>query len=81
MIRRLTKLHYYRDLLRNLVVRDLKVRYKNSALGVLWSLLNPLLMTLVFTIVFTLMLGSEIEDYPVLFMCGYLPWSFLAASA
>jgi ABC-type polysaccharide/polyol phosphate export permease len=37
-------------------------------------------MTLVFTIVFTLMLGSEIENYPVLFMCGYLPWSYLSAS-
>jgi lipopolysaccharide transport system permease protein len=80
MIGRLAELNRYRDLLRNLVVRDLKVRYKNSVLGVLWSLLNPLLMTLVFTIVFTLMLGSEIANYPVLFMCGYLPWSFLAAS-
>jgi lipopolysaccharide transport system permease protein len=81
MIQQLTELYRYRELIKNLVVRDLKVRYKNSALGILWSLLNPLLMTLVFTLVFTLMLPqSGIQDYPVFFMCGFLPWSFLAAS-
>jgi len=81
MIRRIVELYRYRELVKNLVIRDLKVRYKNSVLGVLWSLLNPLLMTLVFTVVFTLMLPQgEIEDYPVFFMCGFLPWSFFAAS-
>lgn len=80
MIQRIAELYQYRELLRNLVLRDLKVRYKNSVLGVLWSLLNPLLMTLVFTIVFTLMIPSDIPNYPVFFLCGFLPWSFLAAS-
>jgi ABC-type polysaccharide/polyol phosphate export permease len=80
MIARFEELYHYRELTRNLVVRDLKVRYKNSVLGVLWSLLNPLLMTLVFTVVFTLMIPSSIKDYPVFFMCGYLPWTFLASS-
>jgi lipopolysaccharide transport system permease protein len=80
MIRRIAELYHYRELVRNLVIRDLKVRYKNSVLGVLWSLLNPLLMTLVFTVVFTLMIPSNISNYPVFFMCGYLPWSFLSAS-
>ena len=80
MIGRITELYQYRELIRNLVIRDLKVRYKNSALGVLWSLHNPLSMTRVFTVVFTLMLESGIEDYPVFFMCGYLPWGFLSAS-
>ena len=80
MIARFEELVQYRELIRNLIIRDLKVRYKNSALGVLWSLLNPLLMTLVFTVVFTIMIPSEIDAYPVFFMCGFLPWSFLAAS-
>lgn len=82
MIRRAAELYEYRELLKNLVLRDLKVRYKNSALGVLWSLLNPLLMTLVFTVVFTLMIpgGYDLPDYPVFFMCGFLPWSFLSTS-
>ena len=76
MINRLVELYHYRELIKNLVIRDLKVRYKNSALGILWSLLNPLLMTVVFTLVFSLMLRSDTPDYPVFFMCGYLPWSF-----
>jgi lipopolysaccharide transport system permease protein len=80
MIGRVAELVQYRELIKNLVIRDLKVRYKNSALGVLWSLLNPLLMTLVFTLVFTLMIPSDIPDYPVFFMCGFLPWSFFSTS-
>lgn len=82
MVRRIGELYKYRELIRNLVVRDLKVRYKNSVLGVLWSLLNPLLMTLVFTVVFTLMIPgpTEIDDYPVFFMCGFLPWTFFSTS-
>jgi lipopolysaccharide transport system permease protein len=80
MMGRLSELVQYRELTKNLVIRDLKIRYKNSILGVLWSLLNPLFMTLVFTIVFTLMLRRGTENYPVFFMSGYLPWSFLAAS-
>jgi lipopolysaccharide transport system permease protein len=80
MIGRFSELYRYRELTKNLIIRDLKIRYKNSILGVLWSLLNPLFMTLVFTIVFTLMLRRGTEDYPVLFMSGYLPWSYLAAS-
>jgi ABC-type polysaccharide/polyol phosphate export permease len=80
MIERIQELYRYRELVKNLVIRDLKVRYKNSILGVLWSLLNPLLMTLVFTLVFTVMLPSDIEDFPAFFLCGFLPWSFLQAS-
>jgi len=80
MLGRFVELYRYRELTKNLIIRDLKIRYKNSILGVLWSLLNPLFMTLVFTIVFTLMLRRGTEDYPVLFMSGYLPWSYLAAS-
>jgi ABC-type polysaccharide/polyol phosphate export permease len=81
MQRRIIELYSYRELLKNLVIRDLKVRYKNSFLGILWSLLNPLLMTLVFTIVFTLMIpGGGQENYPVFFMCGFLPWTFFSTS-
>jgi ABC-type polysaccharide/polyol phosphate export permease len=81
MIRRIVELGQYRELIKNLVIRDLKVRYKNSVLGVLWSLLNPLLMTLVFTVVFTLMLPRNSQpNYPVFFLCGFLPWSFNSAT-
>lgn len=72
----------YRELVRNLVIRDVKVRYKNSVLGVLWSLLNPLLMTVVFTLVFTVMTpaGSHIDSFPVFILCGLLPWNLFSNS-
>lgn len=73
----------YHDLIRNLVIRDLKVRYKNSVLGVLWSLMNPLLMMMVFTVVFTVMApvrSASVQNFPVFMLCGLLPWNFFTAS-
>lgn len=73
----------YRTLIRNLVVRDLKVRYRNSILGILWSLMNPLLMMLVFTVVFTIMApvrSASVEHFPVFVLCGLLPWNFFTTS-
>lgn len=80
MGRRLIEVLRYRDLLYNLVVRDLKVRYKNSVLGVAWSLLNPLFMMLVFTVVFTVMQPSRIERFPLFVLCALLPWDFFRSS-
>lgn len=77
----LLDLWQYRELIRNMVIRDLKVRYRNSVLGVLWSLFNPLLMMVVFTIVFTVMTPySSVEKFPVFVLCGILPWNFFSAS-
>lgn len=70
----------YRDLFSNLVVRDLKVRYKKSALGFVWSLLNPLLMMVVFTIVFTILTVPNIENFPVFVLTGLVAWNFFATS-
>lgn len=71
----------YRELIRNLVVSSLKSRYKNSALGFIWSLLNPLGMMLVFTIVFGfLMPDVRVEKYPLFLLTGLLPWNFFQAS-
>ncbi|MGE5620768.1 MAG: ABC transporter permease [Sphingomonadaceae bacterium] len=70
----------YRDLFANLVVRDLKVRYKKSALGFVWSLLNPLLMMVVFTIVFTILTVPTIENFPVFVLTGLVAWNFFANS-
>jgi lipopolysaccharide transport system permease protein len=77
----LVELWQYRELLYNLTVRDLKVRYKNSVLGIAWSLLNPILMMLVFTVVYTVMLGqSNRRDYAAFILCGLLPWNFFSGS-
>lgn len=73
-------LYRYRFLLRNLVVRDLKVRYKNSVLGVLWSLLNPLLMMVVFSLVFGVLSNNNIRQYSVFFLVGLMPWNFFSGA-
>jgi ABC-type polysaccharide/polyol phosphate export permease len=70
----------YRDLLKNLVSRDFKTRYKRSYLGILWSLLNPLLIIMVYTLAFDYIMKIRVKNFPMFFMCGYLPWSYLAAS-
>lgn len=77
----LRELYTYRDLLANLVLRDLKVRYKNSVLGFLWSLINPLLMMIVFTAVFTVMIPSgNVEHFPAFVLIGLLPWNWFSMS-
>ncbi|MCX7621246.1 MAG: ABC transporter permease [Acidimicrobiales bacterium] len=70
-----------RELLRNLTIRELKVRYKRSALGFLWTLLNPLLMMAVFTAVFSTFFKGMLSWFPIYFLTGYLPFAFFQASA
>jgi ABC-2 type transport system permease protein len=62
----------YKDLLYNLVSRDIKVRYRKSFLGMLWTVLNPLLMMIVMTIVFSTLFKSTIDNFPVYFLAGNL---------
>lgn len=81
VVRHLAILWQYRELVRNFVVRDLKARYKNSILGFMWSLANPLLMMLVFTLVFTaLWQNRDIEAYPVFVLIGLLAWNWCGTS-
>ncbi len=81
ILARLRELYRYRDLLRNLVVSEVKTRYKNSVLGFVWSLLNPLAMMLVFTVVFgVLWPNQQVKNFPIFLLCGLLPWNFFSAS-
>jgi len=64
------------ELLTELVRKDLKVKYKNSALGFVWSLANPLLYLAVFSLVFGVFLKNNVPWFAVLFMSGFLIWSF-----
>lgn len=78
---RLRELWRYRWLIRNLVVSEVKARYKNSVLGFVWSLLNPIAMMLVFTVIFgVLWPNQQIEKFPIFLLCGLLPWNFFSAS-
>ena len=70
----------YKELIKNLVVRDLKVRYKRSILGVFWALLEPLLLMILFTVIFSIFLRIQIEKYPVFVLSGILPWSLFSSA-
>ena len=67
----------YRDLLRLLVSRDLKLKYRRSFLGYMWSVLNPLLIMIVMTVVFSTMFKRNIENFPVYLFCGQLLFNFM----
>jgi ABC-2 type transport system permease protein len=69
------------ELLAELVRKDLKVKYKNSALGFVWSLANPLLYLAVFSLVFGFFLKNNVPWFAVLFMSGFLIWSFFNSAA
>lgn len=68
----------YGFLIRQLVQRDFKVRYKRSILGVFWSLLNPLLMMIVQYMVFSQLFQSDIDNYPVYLLSGLVVFNFFS---
>jgi len=67
---------YLYDLLRELIIRDMKLRYKRSVLGILWSLLNPLFQMVVFTFLSRRVLSLDIPNYPSFVFTGLLAWNW-----
>ena len=76
MIDELRELLRYKDLLKQLVIRDLKVRYKNSILGFFWSLVNPLVQVATITVVVKYIMRLDIPNYSAYLLVGYLPLVF-----
>ncbi len=70
----------YKDLLRELVIRDIKLKYRRSVLGYLWSILNPLFIMIIMTIVFSMMFKNNIENYPVYLFTGRMLFEFTTNS-
>lgn len=68
----------YRELLRNLIERDIKKRYKRSALGFLWVMLDPLLMMLIFYLVFAGLFRNVVGNYIAYVMTGIVIWQLFA---
>jgi ABC-2 type transport system permease protein len=70
----------YKELIKTLVGRDLKVRYKKSVLGYAWTCLDPLLTMFTFILVFDYILSMGVENFPVYLLTGLLPWIFFSNS-
>ena len=68
----------YRGLVHELIVRDIKVRYKRSVLGIVWTMLAPLLNMIALTLVFSSILKTAVHNYPVYFMAGSIFWAFFS---
>ena len=74
------KIYNYRELLKNNVKKEIRGRYKNSFLGVLWTFLNPLLQLAVYAAIFPLILKTT-KEYYVIFVCiGLIPWTFFTTA-
>lgn len=74
------KFKKYKPLINELVIRDLKVKYRRSVLGYLWSLLNPLLMMTVMNLIFSNIFRADIQNFPLYLICGQTLFSFFTES-
>ena len=72
----LAELWQFRHLVRTLVERDLRVRYKNSVLGIAWTMVSPLIQVFVLTIAISYILGSGPKNLSAYIFCATIPWTF-----
>lgn len=78
----LKRVYPYKDLLLIFIWREFAVRYRQSIIGVLWAVLQPLSMMLLFTFIFSYILKLKVSEYPhvIFFYSGILPWTFFSSS-
>ena len=77
---RLAELWSFRQLVVLLVSRELKVRYKRSVLGVLWTMLNPILLMVVYAVVFTTIMPAALPNFAIFLLAGLLPWIYFSTA-
>ena len=80
MIKEIKEVYKYRELLKTNVKKDIRGKYKESFLGVLWSFVNPLLSVLVYAIVFPLILKDSQPHYVTYLVIGIIPWTFFTTA-
>ena len=78
--RAVTTLYRYRWLVYELVLRDLRLRYRGSVLGFAWTLLNPLLFMAIYSLVFLVYLRIGIPNFPLYLLSGLIPWTWLSTA-
>ena len=74
------ELYEYRTMIGSMIRRDLRGRYKGSALGFAWTFLNPLLQLAVYTLVFSMIMRAGIKDYYLFLFVALIPWIFFSTS-
>jgi len=74
------KFTYYFDLVSALTKKEIKIRYKNSMLGYVWSIANPLLYAMIFYFVFKVIMRFNIEHYTLFLISGLFPWQWISNS-
>lgn len=80
LLEEISALYRYRELVRQFVSRAIKTRYKRSILGVVWTMLNPILTMIVLTLVFSQLFRFSVQNYPVYVLSGLVVWSFFSIS-
>lgn len=70
----------YKDLLKNLTQNELKLKYKNSVLGLVWSYIYPIMMIVIYTFAFKIILRMTIENFALFVFIGLIPWNFVQSS-
>lgn len=80
IIKRVQEINEYQDMIKGLVRRELRGKYKASLFGFLWNFINPLISIVVYIIVFSWVFQSGIEQYPIYLIVGMMPWNFFSTS-
>lgn len=80
MIKEIKEVYLYREMLKNLVKKDLRTRYKGSMLGFLWTFVNPLLQLMVYTVIFSTIMRMNIDKFYIFLFVALLPWIFFSTS-
>lgn len=76
----LKEIYDYREMIHSLVRKELRGRYKGSALGFLWTFINPLLQLLVYTLVFSVIMRAGIDQYYIFLFVALVPWMFFSSA-
>ena len=77
LINKFRRLYAFDELLKQLIIRDIKLKYRRSYLGYLWSILNPLMLMMVLVIVFSNLFRFDIQNFPVYLLSGQIIFSFM----
>ncbi|UOF91485.1 ABC transporter permease [Fodinisporobacter ferrooxydans] len=78
MFYKFKEIYQYRQMLRSLILTDLRTRYKGSFLGFLWTFINPLLTLIVYTVIFSTIMRVNIAHYSMFMFVGLLPWIYFS---